>query len=78
MGFIWGNHIWWMYVAEIPALYTTTAGYHLIIPEERYVDSWTEVPIKSDLVRNNDYYTRYTFSPECIFAMYNVVSGPAT
>jgi hypothetical protein len=77
MGFIWGNHIWWMYVAPVPALYTTTAGYHLIIPEERYVDSWTEVPIKSDLVRCNDYYTRYTFSPECIYALFNVVSGPA-
>lgn len=76
MSFIWGNHIWWFYVAETPALYTTTAGYHLIIPEERYVDSWTEVPIKSDLVRCNDYYTRYTFSPECIYAIYNVVSGP--
>lgn len=75
MAFIWGNHIWFMYTADIPALYTTTAGYHLIIPEERYVDSWTEVPIKSDLVRCNDYYTRYTFSPECIYAIYNVVNG---
>jgi hypothetical protein len=76
MSFIWGNHIWWLYVTPTPALYTTTAGYHLIIPEERYVDSWIEQPIKSDLVRANDYYTRYTFSPECIYACYNVVSGP--
>lgn len=76
MAFIWGNHIWWLYVTDTPALYSTTAGYHLIIPTERYVDSWTEVPIKSDLVRNNDYYTRYTFSPECIYAIFNVVSGP--
>jgi hypothetical protein len=76
MSFIWGDHVWWMYVADIPALYTTTAGYHLIIPTERYVDSWTEVPIKSDLVRCNDYYTRYTFAPECIYALYNAVSGP--
>jgi hypothetical protein len=78
MAFIWGNHIWWMYVADIPALYTTTAGYHLIVPEERYVDTWTEVPIKSDIVRCNDYYTRYTFSPECIYAVYNAVSGPVS
>jgi hypothetical protein len=75
MGFIWGPHIWWLYVADVPALYTTTAGYHLIIPTERYVDTWREQPIKSDLVRNNDYYTRYTFANECIYAIYNVVSG---
>lgn len=74
MAYIWGKHFWLMYVASLPALEEPSAGYHLIIPEERYVDSWTEQPKKSDFIRVNDYYTRYTFATEAIYAIYNAVA----
>lgn len=74
LGFIWGKHFWLMYVAPIPAIETVSAGYHLIIPEERYVDTWTEQEIKSDLIRVNDYYTRYTMAVECMYLIKNAVA----
>jgi hypothetical protein len=74
VSFIWGKNFWLMYVAPIPAIETVSAGYHLIIPEERYVDTWTEQPIKSDLVRVNDYYTRYTMAVECMYLYKNAVA----
>lgn len=72
--FIWGKHFWLMYVATIPAIETVSAGYHLIIPDERYVDTWVEQQIKSDLVRCNDYYTRFTMAVECMYLFKNAVA----
>lgn len=72
--FIWGKYFWLMYVAPVPAIETVSAGYHLIIPEERYVDTWTEQPIKSDLIRVNDYYTRFTMAVECMYLWVNAVA----
>lgn len=74
VGFIWGKNFWLMYVAPVPAIETVSAGYHLIIPEERYVDTWTEQAIKSDLIRVNDYYTRYTMAVECMYLWVNAVA----
>lgn len=74
VSFIWGKHFWLMYVAPVPAIETVSAGYHLIIPEERYVDTWTEQQIKSDLIRVNDYYTRYTMAVECMYLYKNAVA----
>lgn len=74
ISYIWGKHFWLMYVAPTPAINTVSAGYHLILPEERYVDTWAEQWIKSDVIRVNDYYTRYTMAVECMYAFYNAVA----
>lgn len=74
VGFIWGKSLWLMYVAPIPAINTVSAGYHLIIPEERYVDTWSEQEIKADMIRVNDFYTRYIMAPEAIYLFKNAVA----
>lgn len=74
VSFIWPKIFVLMYVAPIPAIETVSAGYHLIIPEERYVDTWVEQAIKSDLIRVNDYYTRYTMAVECMYLYKNAVA----
>lgn len=74
LGFIWGKNFYLLYVAPTPAIMTASAGYHICIPSERYVDTWTEQAIKADFVRANDYYTRYVVAKECIYAIYNAVA----
>jgi len=64
LGFIWGKYALACYIAPLPALETVSLGYHLYRPSERYVDSWYEQPIKTTIVRCNDYYTRFLMAVE--------------
>jgi len=74
LGFIWGKHFWLMYVANLPALETVSAGYHLTIPSERYVDRWTEQERKGDVIRANDYYSRFVMAVEAMYLYKNAVA----
>ena len=64
VSFIWGKFCVIAYIADLPALETVSLGYHLFRPSERYVDTWYEQPIKSTIVRANDYYTRFLMATE--------------
>ena len=74
VGFIWGKFAVIAYVADLPALETVSLGYHLFRPSERYVDTWYEQPIKTTIVRANDYYTRFLMALEAGYLIQSAVA----
>lgn len=72
--FVWGKNFWLMYVANVPAIETVSAGYHLVLNGGRFIDTWYEQAIKTTFVRFNDYYDRVIVAVEAIYAIYNAVA----
>lgn len=74
LGYVWGKNVYLLYVTQTPAVEEVSAGYHLTLNGKRFVDKWYEQPIKSQIVRANDFYTRFVMATECIYAIYNAVA----
>jgi hypothetical protein len=74
LSYIWGKIFLLMYITPQPGLRTVSLGYHLTQEGKRYMDSWFEQGIKTELVRYTDYYQPYLIAKEAAYLIKNVVA----
>lgn len=74
LDYIWGKHMWLMYVTPNPGLKTISAGYHLTLKNGRYIDRWSSEDRKTEYVRANDYYERKIIAAPAIYLIKNAVA----
>jgi len=74
LDYIWGKHLWVMYVTPRPGLKTISAGYHLTLKNGRYIDRWQSQDRKTEYVRANDYYERKIIAAPAIYLIKNAVA----
>lgn len=74
LNFIWGKHMWLMYVAPQPGIKKLSAFYHLTLKGARYVDRWIDNDPPIEWVRVNDYYDRKLMAAEAVYGIFNAVA----